>query len=62
MKTEMSLREIEELGFSLQDKICVFCSITTDRWNSFCGNCKEYKGLINIVEAVGYYGKEILPL
>lgn len=56
-----TLNEIEELGFSLQDKICVFCSITTDRWNTFCPRCKEYKGLLNIVEAVGYYGKEILP-
>ncbi len=50
-----------ENGFSLQDKLCVFCSITTDRWNHFCGNCKDYKGLMNIVEAVEYYGTDILP-
>lgn len=62
MKTEMSLREIEELGFNLQDNICVYCSRTMDRWDKICLNCKEYKSVINIVEAVGYYGKEILPL
>jgi len=50
----MSLREIEDLGFSLQDNICVEMRI--------CFGCGEYKGVINIVEAVGYYGKEVLPL
>jgi hypothetical protein len=60
MKTSMSLREIEELGFSLSDNICVFCSNILDE--KICLFCGEYKGVVNIVEAVGYYGKEILPL
>lgn len=51
-----------ENDFSLQDNICVFCSKTMDRWNSICGNCKEYKGVMNIVDAVEYYGKEIVGL
>jgi predicted amidophosphoribosyltransferase len=57
-----TLREIENLGFSLQDNICVFCSNTMDRWDKICGNCREYKGVMNIVEAVGYYGSDILPV
>jgi len=57
-----TLNEIEKLGFSLQDNICVFCSTTYDRWNKICVSCNEYKGVINIVEAVGYYGKDILPV
>jgi hypothetical protein len=55
-----TLREIEELGFSLQDNICVFCSTTMDRWDKICVSCNEYKGVMNIVSAVGYYGKDIL--
>jgi predicted amidophosphoribosyltransferase len=62
MKTSMSLNEIEALGFNLQDNICVYCSLTMDRWDKICRNCREYKSVVNIVEAVGYYGKEILPL
>lgn len=62
MSQSMSLREIEDLGFSLQDNICVFCSLTMDRWDSICRRCKEYKGVVNIVSAVGYYGKDILPI
>jgi len=62
MKTSMSLREIESLGYSLTDTICVFCSQTFSEAPSFCGNCQEYKGLANIVEAVGYYGRDILPV
>ena len=62
MKTSMSLREIEELGFSLQENICVFCSETMSKVTRICFGCGEYKGVVNIVEAVGYYGKEILPL
>jgi hypothetical protein len=58
----MSLREIEDLGFSLQDNICVYCSTTMNKENRICLNCKEYKSVINLVEAVGYYGREILPL
>ena len=62
MKTSMSLREIEELGFSLQDNICVYCSRTMDRWDRVCVSCNEYKSVVNIVEAVGYYGRDILPV
>jgi hypothetical protein len=56
-----TLREIENLGFCLQDNICVFCSTTYDRWDKFCVSCNEYKGMMNIVSAVGYYGPDILP-
>jgi len=56
-----TLREIENLGFSLQDNICVFCSKTYDRWNNVCVSCNEYKGMMNIVSAVAYYGPDILP-
>ena len=49
-----------EEGFSIQDNICVFCSRTMDRWDSICGNCREYKGVMNILDAVEYYGKDIL--
>ena len=57
-----TLREIENLGYSLTDTICVFCSAIFAEAPNFCGNCQEYKGLINIVEAVGYYGKDVLPI
>lgn len=50
-----------ENGFNIQDKICVFCSTTYDRWNAICVSCREYKGMTNIVEAVEYYGIDILP-
>lgn len=56
-----TLREIENLGYSLTDTICVFCSNTFTTPPNFCGNCQEYKGLTNIVSAVGYYGIDILP-
>ena len=62
MKTVMSLREIEDLGYSLTDTICVFCSATFAEKPAFCYTCQEYKGLANIVEAVGYYGKDVLPI
>lgn len=52
---------LEMNGFSAQDNICVFCSITMDRWDSICRNCKEYKGVMNITQAVAYYGEDILP-
>ena len=55
-----TLREIENLGVSLQDNVCVFCSRTMDRWDSICGNCKDYKGVMNVVSAVAYYGLDIL--
>lgn len=60
MSKSMSLREIEDLGINFQDNICVFCSVLMDRWNSFCPRCKEHKGVVNVVSAVGYYGRDIL--
>ena len=62
MKTSMSLNEIEALGFNLEDNLCVYCSTTMNKENRICFNCNEYKSVVNLVEAVGYYGKEILPL
>jgi hypothetical protein len=55
-----TLKELEEMGICLSDNICVFCSIRMDRWDKICRNCKEYKGVVNVVQAVGYYGKDIL--
>ena len=51
-----------ENGFHVQDNICVFCSRTMDRWNSICSSCKEYKGVMNIVDAVEYYGTDVLGI
>ena len=51
---------IEEKGLCAMDKICVFCSIMTDGWNSFCPRCKEYKGIMRLPEAIEYYGEEII--
>jgi len=36
-----------ENGFNIQDNICV--------------SCREYKGVMNIIDAVEYYGIDILP-
>jgi hypothetical protein len=55
-----TLREIENLGFCLQDNICVFCLRTMDSQDKWCVSCNEYKGVMNIVSAVSYYGKDIL--
>ena len=52
-----TIQFLDENGFCATDKICVFCSITTDGWNAFCYKCKDYKGMMNIVQAVNYYGK-----
>ena len=49
-----------ENGFNIQDNICVFCSRTMDRWDKTCLSCKEYKGVMNVVDAVEYYGVDIL--
>lgn len=57
-----TLEIIEKAGFSIQDKICVFCSNTMDRWDTFCHGCQEYKGVMRITDAVDYYGEEILGL
>ncbi len=51
---------VVENGFNIQDKICVFCSNTLDRWDQFCHSCQEYKGVMNVVDAVDYYGVDIL--
>lgn len=56
-----TLNTVEELGFSIQSNICVFCSTTYDRWDKVCVSCREYKGMMNILEAVEYYGIDILP-
>jgi len=55
-----TLNEIENLGVCLTDNVCVFCSRTMDGWDKFCSNCNDYKGVMNVVAAVGYYGKDIL--
>ena len=57
-----TLEIIEKAGFSVQDKICVFCSNTLDRWDTFCYSCQEYKGVMKVTDAVDYYGEEILGL
>jgi hypothetical protein len=57
-----TFEKLENLGFATQDNICVFCSITMDRWDSICRRCMEYKGVMNIVKAVEYYGEDILPV
>lgn len=51
---------IEENGLCYTDKICVFCSITTDGWNSICYSCKDYKGMMRLPDAIEYYGTEII--
>jgi hypothetical protein len=56
-----TLDKLETLGFSVQDNICIFCSTTYNRWNKICVYCNEYKGMMNIVSAVDYYGLDILP-
>ena len=51
---------IEEKGLCAMDKICVFCSVMTDGWNSFCPRCKEYKGMMRLPQAIETYGTEII--
>ena len=55
-----TLNQIENLGVCLQDNVCVFCSRMMDGWDRFCPNCNDYKGVMNVVAAVGYYGPDIL--
>jgi hypothetical protein len=55
-----TLEIVVENGFNIQDKICVFCSKTLDRWDMFCHSCQEYKGVMNVADAVDYYGVDIL--
>ena len=55
-----TIRELENLGINFQDNICVFCSRTMDRQDKFGKSCNEYKGVMNIVSAIGYYGLDIL--
>jgi predicted amidophosphoribosyltransferase len=62
LKKNTTIEIVIENGFNIQDKICVFCSNTLDRWDSFCHSCQEYKGVMNVVEAVDYYGVDILGL
>ena len=56
----LTIRELENLGINFQDNICVFCSRTMDRQDKWCKSCNEYKGVMNIVSAIGYYGVGIL--
>ena len=49
-----------ENNFCIMDNICIFCSLTMDGWDSICRNCNEYKGVMNIAEAVKHYGTEIV--
>jgi hypothetical protein len=56
----LTIRELENLGINLQDNICVFCSRTMDRQDKWCKSCNEYKSVMNIVSAIGYYGVGIL--
>lgn len=51
---------IEKKGLCATDKICVFCSILTDGWNSFCPRCKDYKGMMRLPQAIEIYGTEII--
>ena len=55
-----TIRELENLKINFQDNICVFCSRTMDRQDKWCKSCNEYKGVMNIVSAIGYYGVGIL--
>lgn len=50
-----------EKDFCVTDKICVFCSVLTDGWNSFCPRCKDYKGMSSLYDAVLNYGTDVLP-
>jgi hypothetical protein len=55
-----TLRELEDMGVVLENNICVFCSTIMSEEIKLCAKCNEYKGVVNVVQAVGYYGKEIL--
>jgi hypothetical protein len=44
----------------VMDNICVFCSIRMDGWDRFCRKCKDYKGVMDVYQAVENYGIEIL--
>lgn len=51
-----------ENNYCVTDKICAFCLVLTDGWNSFCPRCKDYKGMMRLPDFVNTYGKEALPL
>jgi len=51
---------VVENGFNVKDKICVFCSNILGQWDNFCHPCQEYKSVMNIVDAVDYYGVDVL--
>jgi len=59
-KTEV-IEYLIENDFCVTDAICVFCSSITDGWNRVCYSCRDYKGMMPIVDAVEYYGIDILP-
>ena len=51
---------IDEKGLCAMDNVCVFCSVITDGWNSFCPKCKDYKGMMSLPQAIETYGTEII--
>jgi hypothetical protein len=55
-----TLQQLEDIGIVFENNICVFCSTIMSEEIKTCDNCQDYKGVVNIVQAVGYYGKEIL--
>jgi hypothetical protein len=60
--TKDAIEFLLDANVAIQDNICVFCSSRFDRWDSICRKCKDYKGVMNIVDAVEYYGTEIIGL
>lgn len=57
-----TLKEIQNLGYLSTDTICVFCSAVFCETPNYCGKCLEYKGIMKIIDAVEYYGINILPV
>jgi hypothetical protein len=57
-----TLQQLEDLGVVLENNICVFCSTIMSEEIKTCATCQDYKGVVNVVQAVGYYGKDILGL
>ena len=60
-KTEI-MEYLIDNEFCVTDKVCVFCSVLTDGWNSFCPSCSDYKGMMRLPEAVAYYGTDVLGI
>ena len=60
MKRHEIVDYLIEKNFSIQSNLCIFCSVTTDGWNRFCPSCKDYKGMMNIVDAIEKYDLKVL--